>query len=548
MSYQYFDGFPIAGSTPEFLVTFASETDLDALARAQAIVESCESDLDQLQVWFNTDFRAGSPHGIWVHVDSIGGGASNNGYTSDQSPRIFVLDTAQPAIRDEYARFLFVAELAEILMDFTGYGWNRGFSSGEGLSIVMATELHGPGYYGSNQGPRIQNWLNANPRPDWVSATEQTDRDFVSFGCAVLFIYYLRYQLGFDYTRIITAGGATLADTYVKFYPGNPGNAFGGFATTVSAHLPVGTPANPPRDNIFPLVEAGTRIVSIYAVDVFSSAAGAPSGKFPIVVKPGPLCPAKEYTYETQRFDVVSVYRATAGGFANASFTWRVGGTVLSAHGQTATASVPVTLTDTVPFEAESVSASLTISYTIVDGWNTSRLTFNNVDYPGNVIIDVFVDAVEALIPHDPVTTGSSEAILTIFEYLFDPPWDQDVQKCNFRHILQIRKDIADLSEQLTILRNRPDPPPDQLKRLARVLRQYEANLEALTHGRAGVTRTILTSISSVASSSEDAAPGTAVRLIRPSGATFVTYPTAAPGDGSPGAPRVLSKPSTVPK
>ena len=70
MPFQYFNLFPIAGSTPTFLVTFASETDLDALARAQAIVESCESDLDQLQVWFKTNFRTGSPYGIWVHVDS----------------------------------------------------------------------------------------------------------------------------------------------------------------------------------------------------------------------------------------------------------------------------------------------------------------------------------------------------------------------------------------------------------------------------------------------------------------------------------------------
>jgi hypothetical protein len=89
MAYQYFDGYPIAGSTQQFLVTFASETDLDSLARAQAILESCESDLDQLQVWFKTDFRAGSPYAIWVHVASYGGGGSNNGYDNSESSRIF---------------------------------------------------------------------------------------------------------------------------------------------------------------------------------------------------------------------------------------------------------------------------------------------------------------------------------------------------------------------------------------------------------------------------------------------------------------------------
>ncbi|MBS0512209.1 MAG: hypothetical protein JSR42_13665 [Proteobacteria bacterium] len=42
MAYDYFAGFPIAGETREFLVTFASEIDLDALGRAQAILLTCE--------------------------------------------------------------------------------------------------------------------------------------------------------------------------------------------------------------------------------------------------------------------------------------------------------------------------------------------------------------------------------------------------------------------------------------------------------------------------------------------------------------------------
>jgi hypothetical protein len=239
MAYDYFVGFPIAGATEEFLVTFASETDLDALARAQAILPTCERDLDQLQAWFKTDYRAGSPYGIWVHVNSTGGGGTNSGYESDESSRIVVSSTFAPSppvpnqagIRDEFARMIFVAELAEILMDFTGYGWNRGASAGEALSIVMGTELHPVGYYASGRGPRVNAWLNANPRPDWVSATEGTDQDNISYGCGILFLYYLRYENGVDYPNIITAGGSTLAETYTRIFLGDPSNAFGGFAS-----------------------------------------------------------------------------------------------------------------------------------------------------------------------------------------------------------------------------------------------------------------------------------------------------------------------------
>ena len=40
------------------------------------------------------------------------------------------------------AEGVFVAELAEILMQFTGYGWDPGHSPGEGLSNLLGALLH----------------------------------------------------------------------------------------------------------------------------------------------------------------------------------------------------------------------------------------------------------------------------------------------------------------------------------------------------------------------------------------------------------------------
>ncbi|GAC1364336.1 MAG: hypothetical protein NVSMB32_06810 [Actinomycetota bacterium] len=55
-------------------------------------------------------------------------------------------------------------------------------------------------------------WLNGG-RPDWVSTTDPTDIHNVSTGCGTLFLNYLAYQLGFEWSDIIAAAAPTLAST-----------------------------------------------------------------------------------------------------------------------------------------------------------------------------------------------------------------------------------------------------------------------------------------------------------------------------------------------
>jgi hypothetical protein len=104
------------------------------------------------------------------------------------------------------ANFLNCAEVDEVLMAAQAKGWNCGASAGEGLSRVLATELH-PASLGVFAS--ASHWLNS-ARPDWVTQTEGTDRDHVATGCATLFINYLRHQLHFSLAQIVQAGGTTL--------------------------------------------------------------------------------------------------------------------------------------------------------------------------------------------------------------------------------------------------------------------------------------------------------------------------------------------------
>jgi hypothetical protein len=105
---------------------------------------------------------------------------------------------------------LYVAELSESFMGPQNLGWNCGFSNGEGLSRFCAEEETPAGTLdGFTSGPA---WAQAG-FPDWVSQTEQTDRDYVSTGCAIVYIYWMR-SMGYTIPQIVQAGGATLQQNY----------------------------------------------------------------------------------------------------------------------------------------------------------------------------------------------------------------------------------------------------------------------------------------------------------------------------------------------
>lgn len=100
-----------------------------------------------------------------------------------------------------------VAEMVEVFEDAYGYGWYCGASNGEGLSRVLAEALYpaemdirGLDYSSGSF------WLNAL-RPDYVDQTYESDQDFVSIGCATLFLNWLRFQHGYKWEQIILSGG-----------------------------------------------------------------------------------------------------------------------------------------------------------------------------------------------------------------------------------------------------------------------------------------------------------------------------------------------------
>ncbi len=106
---------------------------------------------------------------------------------------------------------LYIAELTECFMGAQGKGWGCGSSNGEALSRYFAERETPPGTF-PQWGITGPSWAQAG-FPDWISKTEGTDRDYVSIGCGIVYIYWMR-SLGYSALQITQAAGATFAANY----------------------------------------------------------------------------------------------------------------------------------------------------------------------------------------------------------------------------------------------------------------------------------------------------------------------------------------------
>ena len=138
---------------------------------------------------------------------------------------------------------IYVAELSEAFMGAQELGWGCESSNGEGLSRFLAeqeTSLATMNHFATAQA-----WHNAGG-PDWVSRTEATDRDNVSTGCAVVYLYYMRW-LGYTIPGIVQAGGATLAANFLKLTGNSTANAFKEMLQALTGRFIVSDNPFPPR-------------------------------------------------------------------------------------------------------------------------------------------------------------------------------------------------------------------------------------------------------------------------------------------------------------
>jgi hypothetical protein len=213
---------------------------------ADALLLTCEQDYVTLQGFFGGI----TPQGLPFHV-IVTAGSDGASHATCEATELSIGVNSGPL---DFMRLMVIAEEDEVFEANFGHGWNCGFSNGEGLSRVLANDIV-PGV--EPQGfvsPPV--WLdgpapNGVLRENWVDKTDQTDTNYFSIGCSVLFLNWLRFQLNFSWTQIIAAGGATLAGTYQQLTGQNDG--YTKFKALMDQSFPPGQPSKLTTDNPFPL-------------------------------------------------------------------------------------------------------------------------------------------------------------------------------------------------------------------------------------------------------------------------------------------------------
>src|SRR6476620_6604855 len=194
-----------AGLTANFQVQYESTLPNQAniITNANALLNVLENEFIVTTAWFNTPggkFGPGNRQVVNLNIGG-GGGGNNSGYGS----AINIDSLGAGANPVESVKMVFMNEWAEILMSLSGGKWNAGDSSGEGLSQYCGIVRFQAGHY-SYYNSWVNQWLNFVPRQDWVNTTKTTDKDPISFGCALAFLFYLNTQLNFRFNQIIAAG------------------------------------------------------------------------------------------------------------------------------------------------------------------------------------------------------------------------------------------------------------------------------------------------------------------------------------------------------
>lgn len=214
-----FHGETEVGRTTDVVVF--TDNSSNGNAAANAVLKTAEADFQAVRQWFGgIALPAGQPGDdqntprtatpIQVLIDSQAGGAYHFGCNATD---LYI----EPA--PELANGFMVAELVEVFEPAINNGWQCGKTNGEALSRVLATERNAG--LAQLQVQTGQAWW-ANGHHDYVTTNSATDQDENSNGCGPLFLYYLHNQLGYDWTRITTTGGATLGETYQRL-TGRPG-------------------------------------------------------------------------------------------------------------------------------------------------------------------------------------------------------------------------------------------------------------------------------------------------------------------------------------
>jgi hypothetical protein len=230
----------LRGETAHFSVYFDSNMGQAGQQIADGVLASCENEYDTLSNVFG---------GVSVdHMNILISDTVRGGYHYGCSGTDLYVGAETSPVNIDFTRLIVVAEDTEVFSADQGRGWDCGASNGEALSRVMATLL----YPAQLDGFRTSGaFLSTSNRPDYVNTNDGTDRNSVSTGCAVLFLYFMQHQLGYSWPQIVQAAGSPPVETYRRLT--RSWNGFDQFRSDLDAYFPIGQPINLVGDDPYPV-------------------------------------------------------------------------------------------------------------------------------------------------------------------------------------------------------------------------------------------------------------------------------------------------------
>ena len=479
----------LAPPTQNFRI-FYDPTLTNALSNALQFARTVESDFQTLTRWFAIQDGFGPNNRTTVNlIYKDGSGSNNQGYHGDGSTTLNLNGAPSGTPVSDIIRMHFVAEFSEVLMDYNNqHGpttWQAGSSHGEGLSQFCAY-LMAPAGYNSFYGPGFENsWLLTANRPNWVDNTEATDGDVYSYGCALLFLFYLHTQRNHSTESIIQNGADTLAGTYNKLTGRN--DAFVPFSSLLGRFYPHGE-----RDaylqvvDPFPLIEGPGRRVDIDGTEkdlgnpVFMSRGEA-------VTRPFFNCPAKLYKFDIYGQPYQLFLTAKTQGFASAGFNWYLNGLVMT--GASGSVTVPIRLTEKNPNVAGGTTTldnTIDVSWQITPSDNrTSNITLT-ADRPfGKYDLNIEVHATETFNLAAAGAVGTDIRFIDNSNVQWETQYYIDQKACS-KAFNDIAHRYVRVHPYLSLVLTLPDPP-EQYDAAVRTLRNLARELEALQHAPAEV-------------------------------------------------------------
>jgi hypothetical protein len=186
------------GQSPHLEVYSDPALGPDGIAVAAGVVANCERYYNRIKTWFGEIELPSLPLRVII-VDL--GGESAYRYGPDGID-IYCNARISPTVQPAFTSFLTAAQVVEIFEAAQGGKWNCGYANGEALSRVLAAVICP---YQLGGLTTASAWLDGD-RADFVNYNAPTDDNPVANGCALLFLNYLRYQLGWSWRSIVENG------------------------------------------------------------------------------------------------------------------------------------------------------------------------------------------------------------------------------------------------------------------------------------------------------------------------------------------------------